>query len=81
MYPYFIALVGVAIFTITTAYSVVRGMLIRETFRAGFAGRQAVNAGAFGLTSDVTILAVVIAIAGLVWLGLTLRSSHTNANQ
>jgi hypothetical protein len=78
-YSYLLAVVGVALMTITTFYGVARAMMIRTTFRGSFSGpRQFGNS--FGLTNSLTILAIIIAIVGLAWLGFALRGSHKAAS-
>jgi len=76
-YPYIVAVVGVALVTITMVYEAVRSFLIMGMFRSrGFAGaRQFGNLNPFGLVNGLTLVAVTIAIVGLVWLGLTLKRS------
>lgn len=44
-----------------------------RTFNANFANRQFAGANPFGLTNALTIIAVIIAIVGVVWLGLAVR--------
>jgi hypothetical protein len=79
-YSYLVAVAGVALATINAAYGAVRTALVRETFRGGFNGtrqfRNATPFAPFPLTSSLTIVAVIIALVGLVWLGLALRKSH-----
>jgi len=43
-------------------------------------GRQFAGGNPFGLTNALTIIAVIIAIAGLVWLGIALRKPKSAAN-
>lgn len=74
-----LSVIGVAIMAVTTVYGAARAMMIRTTFRGGFSGpRQFGNS--FGLTSSITILAIIIAIAGLTWLGSVLRKSQKTAS-
>jgi len=90
-YSYLLSAVGVAIVAITAIYSSVRALLFRRTFPRGDfnatrqfaynATRQMnlVNPAArfqFGLTNDLTILGVIIAVAGLIWLGMALKKSQ-----
>jgi hypothetical protein len=44
----------------------------------GFGARQFGGGFGFGLTNYVTILGLVIVIAGVVWLGLALRKTHNS---
>jgi hypothetical protein len=76
-FSYFVAVVGVALVTIAVAYGLIRSFLMLQMFRArGVAGvRQFGNMNPFGLMNSLTIVAVIIAIIGLVWLGLELRKS------
>ena len=74
-YPYLLSVIGVALAAISTVYGAVRGIMVRQTFRAGFNGpRQFGNMS--GITSVVTIIAVIVAVAGLAWLGFVLRNSQ-----
>lgn len=81
-YSYLITVVGVALLAITVAFGAVRPMLIRATFRGGLGGtRQFGNANPFALTSSLAILAAIMTIAGLAWLGLALRKSHKSPTE
>jgi len=75
-HAYIVAVVGVALLVVVEAYGVVRALLIRQMFRGRFgpvAARQFV--GPFGAIDFLLILAVVITIVGLAWLGLNLVKS------
>jgi hypothetical protein len=53
--------------------------LIREMLQAagGFGGRRSFGyMNPFGLTNGLAVLALIIAIVGLAWLGLAIRKSH-----
>lgn len=79
-YPYLVTMVGVALMAITWAFGAVRAMMVREAFRPGGGlggNRQFSTVNPFGLTSALTIPAMIIAILGLVWLGLALRKSQS----
>jgi len=80
-YPYLVAAVGISLVTITVVYEAVRSFLIMGMFRSrGFAGaRQFGNLNPFGLVSSLTLVAVMIAIIGLVWLGLSLKRAGKGA--
>ena len=68
-YSYLVSAVGVALVAISTVYGLVRAMLIREApgTGAGFSGnRPFVNMNPFGFTSNLTILAVIVAVVGLI---------------
>jgi hypothetical protein len=80
-YPYLVAVVGVALATITMVYEAVRTFLIMGMLRSrGFAGtRQFGNMNPFGLVNSLTLIAVAIAFVGLVWLGLVLKRSGKGA--
>jgi hypothetical protein len=52
-----------------------------RTFNANFPNRQFAGANPFGLTNALTIIAVIIAILGVVWLGLALRKSSKGATK
>jgi hypothetical protein len=91
MYAYLVALVGVVLAAVTTAYNAVRSYLISQMLRSrpfnpgnftGNGGGNFVRVRQFGMINpyggivgSVMTLAVVIAIIGVVWLGLCLRKS------
>jgi len=90
MYAYMVALVGVVLAAVTTAYNAVRSYMFSQMRRASFnpgnftgsgAGnftrfRQFGNPNPYGgIVGSVMLVAVVIAIIGVVWLGLCLRKS------
>jgi uncharacterized membrane protein len=84
-YPYLVTAVGVGLMAISEVYSFVRAMMFRAMFRpgggpgAGFAGGRQFGGGfGFGLAGTLTAVAVIIAIVGVVWLGLTLRKPPKN---
>ena len=82
---YLVSVIGIALMVITTAYGAVRALLIRQMFQTGgvavgsgvAVGRRQFGMNPFGLTNIVNILALVIAIAGIVWLGLALRKPRS----
>jgi len=81
---YLLSVVGVGLMAIMTAYNAFRVVMIREMFQAssgtfGFAGRRQFGINPFGLTNQVTIIALAIAIVGLVWLGLAIKSRQKPA--
>jgi len=66
---------------IITAYNAVRAVMIRQMFQAstgaaGFTGRRQFGMNPFGLTNGLTVIALVVAILGLVWLGLAIKNSR-----
>lgn len=78
---YLVSVVGVGLMAIMTAYSAIRAVMIRQMFQAstgaaGFVGRRQFGMNPFGLTNQMTIIALVVAIVGLVWLGLAIKKSH-----
>jgi hypothetical protein len=78
---YLVSVIGVGLMAITTVYGAIRAVMVRQMFQtstgaARFAGHRQFGMNPFGLTYGLTIIAVVVAIAGLVWLGLILRKSH-----
>jgi Na+-transporting NADH:ubiquinone oxidoreductase subunit NqrB len=78
-YAFLITTIGVALVAVTAIYGVVRTVLLMAAFasRRGFgAGRQLRVMNPFGLGNALTILSVIIAVLGLVWLGLSLRKQH-----
>ncbi len=81
-YPYLVTAVGVALMAFSEVYSFVRAMMFRAMFRpsgmsgSGFGGGRQFGGGfGFGLSGMLATIAVVIAIVGIVWLGLALRKS------
>jgi hypothetical protein len=82
-YAYLTTLVGVVLTTITTAYTAIRTLMVGQRLRAypsgNFTGtRQFANVNPYGgLVNNLTILAVMIAIIGVLWLGLLLRARYS----
>jgi uncharacterized membrane protein len=81
-YPYIVTAIGVGLMAIGEVYSLVRAMMFRAMFRpgggsgAGFVGGRQLSGGfGFGLPGILTTLALIIAIVGVVWLGLSLRKT------
>jgi len=79
-YPFIVTAVGVGLMAIGEVYTFVRAMMFRAMFRpgggSGFPGGRQFGGGfGFGLTGTLTTIALVIAIVGLVWLGLALRKT------
>ena len=81
-YPYLVTAVGVGLMAVSEVYSFVRAMMFRAMFRpggmpgSGFGGGRQFGGGfGFGLPNILTTIAVVVAIVGVVWLGLALRTS------
>ncbi len=89
-YAYLVALVGVVLAAVTTAYNAVRSYMFSQMRRASFNPgnftgnqfgnftriRQFANVNPYGgIVGSVMLVAVVIAIIGVVWLGLCLRKS------
>jgi len=84
-YPYLVTVIGVALMAATAVFDVVRAMMFRPAFRNGFGGtgfngtRQFVNPNinpvgfGFGAANVLVIVAVVVALIGVVWLGIVLR--------
>jgi hypothetical protein len=77
-YPYLVTAVGVALMAVSEIYSYVRAMMFRAMFRpgagSGFGGGRQFGGGfGFGLPGVLATIAVIIAIVGIVWLGLALR--------
>ena len=73
---------GVGLMAVIEVYSYVRTIMLRAMFQAGgdygsglATGRQFSRGVGFGGTNILTIIAIVVAISGLVWLGLALRKS------
>lgn len=84
-YAYLTTTVGVALMAVTSIYGYVRALLFRPALMQTFntngqfgSGYPAMHAGLrFGFTNNLTILAVVIAIVGVVWLGFAIRTRRT----
>ena len=91
MYAYLVALVGVVLAAVTTAYNAVRSYMFSQMLRSrpfnpgnftGNGGGTFTRVRQFGMVNpyggivgSVMLVAVVIAIIGVVWLGLCLRKS------
>jgi len=76
---YIVSVIGVGLMVISTAYNAVRAVMIRQMFQAsggaaGFTGRR--SFGMSPLANGLAILALVIAIVGLVWLGIAIKNSR-----
>jgi len=82
--PYLVTALGVGLMTLSEVYSYVRAMMFRAMFQSGagygsgFSGGRHFGGG-MGLPSIITTIAVVVAIVGIVWLGLALRKSPKSA--
>jgi len=81
---YLVSIVGVGLMAIMTTYNAIRAVMLRQMFQAStgamaFAGRRQFGMNPFGLTNQVTIIALVIAIVGLAWLGLAMKKSRGNS--
>jgi ABC-type multidrug transport system permease subunit len=89
-YAYVVTLVGVVLAAVTTAYNAVRSYMLSQMRRASFNPgnftgnqfgnftrvRQFANVNPYGgIVGSVMLLGVVIAIIGVVWLGLCLGKS------
>jgi hypothetical protein len=87
---YFVAVIGVGLAAVAEIYSVVRGMLFRAMMRsegfnggfnatgggpgAGFSGARQFGGG-FGPSNYLILIGLIVAIVGVVWLGLALRKT------
>jgi len=84
-YAYLTTVVGVALMTASSIYGYVRAALFRPTFVQTFnansqfgTGYAAMHGGSrFGFTNNLAILAILIALVGVVWLGFAMRKSRT----
>ena len=81
-FPYLVTAVGVTLMAISELYSFVRAMMFRAMFRPGRGpgaglggGRQFGGGFGFGFPGILATIALIVAIVGVVWLGLALRSS------
>ncbi len=76
-YSYLLTVAGVALMAVSTAYGAVRAMMFRASFRGNFTGARQFGGGSpFGIENGLTILALIVAIVGVVWLGFALRSRN-----
>jgi hypothetical protein len=92
-YAYWVSAVGVALTAATTVYGMLRVMLqpggrpsgnpkLGNMTIGNLAAIEHMNRGGmnpFGLTDSLTIVAIIIAIVGLAWLGLILLKSKKSA--
>jgi hypothetical protein len=91
-YAYLTTLVGVVLATITTAYATIRSSMVSRRFGSNLPGNftgtrgfgnftrtsQFGNVNPYGgFVNDFAIVAVIIAILGVLWLGLSLRKPHS----
>ena len=81
---YVVSVIGVGLMAIMMAYNAVRAVMIRQMFQestgaTAFTGHRQFGMNPFGITNQVTIIALVIAMVGLVWLGLAIKKSHQNS--
>ena len=79
---YLVSVIGVGLMVVMTAYNAVRAVMIRQmlqasTGAAGFVGRRQFGMNPFGLSNGLTIVALLVAVVGLVWLGLAIKKSQT----
>jgi hypothetical protein len=89
MYAYLVTFVGIVLATITTVYTAIRSFIVTqrlEPYRSGnFTGThqfgnftrtsQFGNINPYGgFANNVTIVAIIAAVIGVLWLGVSLRS-------
>ena len=83
-YPYLVTVLGVGLMAVSELYSYLRGMMVRAMFQSGagygsgsgFSGSRHFGGGSgFGLPSILTTIALIVAIVGVIWLGLALRKT------
>jgi len=80
-YPYLVTALGVGLMAVSELYSFLREMMFRAMFQSGagygsgFSGGRHFGGGGFGLPSILTTIALIIAIIGVLWLGLALRKT------
>ena len=91
-YAYVVTLLGVLVATITTAYTTVRSMFAQRRFRPNFNSGNFTATNQFGnftgprqfgyvnpyagVINGITIVALIIAIIGIVWLGISLKKAQ-----
>ena len=85
--PYLMTVIGVLLMAAGEIYAYVRAMMFRAMFRpggfngtggpgAGFGGGRQFGGGfGFGISNAIVILGLLLAIVGVLWLGLELRKS------
>jgi hypothetical protein len=82
-YSYLVTAIGVGLMAVSAVFGAVRAILFRDMFlsRGGFGGgpRQFGSPNPFGFANGPAVLAVVLGIVGLVWLGLALRKTPKTA--
>lgn len=76
--PFIATVIGVSLVAVAIVYDAVRSFLVMAMLRprlAISAARQLRTVNPFGLTSIMIVVGVIVAIVGLLWLGLALRKS------
>ena len=74
--PYLTTVIGIVIVAGAQIWSYVRMAMFMAMMQNGGYGPQSSLphfGGGFGLTSIITTIGVIIAIIGIIWLGVTLR--------
>ena len=82
-FPYLVTALGVGLMAVSELYGYIRGMMFRAMmFQQGGYGssfsngaRQFSRGFGFGMPSILTTIALIVAIIGVIWLGLALRKS------
>jgi len=84
-FPYLVTALGVGLMALSEIYSYVRTMMLRAMIQAGgygsgfSSGRHFGGGFGFGAPSILTTIAVVVAVVGIVWVGLALKKSPKSA--
>jgi hypothetical protein len=80
-FPFIAAVIGVSLVGVVIVYDAIRSFLVMTMLRPRLAigaARQLRTVNPFGLTSIMIVVGVIVAMAGLLWLGLALGKSDDN---
>ena len=78
-FPFITTIIGVALVAVAILYDAVRSLLVMAMLRSRLAigaARQLRAVNPFGLTSIIIVVGVIVALVGLLWLGLTFGKSE-----
>jgi len=73
--------VGVVLVAITTAFTTISSFLFGQAFRRPGQFGNFTGAPQLGNMNPFAILAVIIAVVGVLWLGLSLRKSSLESHE
>ena len=80
-FPFIATVIGVSLAAVAIVYDAVRSFLVMAMLRPRLAinaARQLRPVNAFGLTNVVIVVGVIVAMVGLLWLGLALGKFNHN---